>query len=32
MCGVGHHCLEPAHPATATLGLWEAVGNWEDCV
>ena len=25
-------CLEPAHPAAVTLDLWEAVGNWEDCV
>lgn len=25
-------CLEPAHPAAVMLDLWEAVGNWEDCV
>lgn len=24
--------LEPAHLAAIVLGLWEAVGNWEDCV
>lgn len=24
--------LEPAHPAAVVLDVWEAVGNWEDCV